>query len=148
MIYYILGLITSTIVFSVFLAALRSPVNSQYVWTALFSLTLLSAATTLIFLIGLVLRLVEATRQRNQTTRPEQSRRNLPSPGHIPLSRSDFARRWIASYDAPSEEVSQDVTYDGVAIRQWLKSEIEKRAPEKTKPDTHQMPGFKSIKRH
>jgi hypothetical protein len=157
MIYYSLGLITSTIVFSFFLAALRAPISGQYTWMVVFSLTFLSGATTLVFLIGLLLRMAQAVRQHHQTNEQmpspppallSSSVRNVSPPERLPLSQSEFARHWIAQHEPSTEEVREDVPRGGDAIRHWLKNEIEKGASKKEKPDTYPMSGFESIKRH
>ena len=159
MIYYSLGLITSSIVFAIFFSLLRTSANGEYLWVVLFSITLLSAAASLIFLGGLVWRLTQTIRQRNQTderqeplsfttaSRPAQPL-TQPSTSQVPLSRSEFAQYWIEPDDRPSEEINRHSIHGGEAIKHWLEGEIEKRAPKETKPDAHQLPGFERIKRH
>jgi len=119
MIYYLLGLAISTVVFSFFLTILRGPVNEPYVWMAVFSLAFLSAAAALIFLIGLVLNVTQQLRQRNQIaggpTRP---------------------RSHLARHDAIFESMKRDIARSAEHLPHWLTGNTGEKPPENTNPTT------------
>ena len=67
MVYYTVGLAVSIIATVFFVSILETTASNIYDWVAIASLALLSAASAVVFLIGLVSQIVQ---NRRQTTPP------------------------------------------------------------------------------